>query len=79
MSPLFGRRPRPIPDSDEPVGIILDPHAARIAEIDAMLARCVTPFVRDVLLDERLTLRPPRPATVPVVPGKGGEGGSRRE
>ena len=67
---------KPPVDSDEPVGIILDPHATRIAEIDAMLARCTTEFVRNLLLDERNDLRPPRPATVPYVPGPGGEGGA---
>jgi hypothetical protein len=52
--------------------------ADTIAHIDRLVAAAPTASYRDALLDVRLMLKPPRPATVPVVPGPDGEGGACR-
>jgi hypothetical protein len=70
---LFGRTPAVRPDYlDQPDAVLPgDPHAKKIAEIDDRLRLPLPTAMRDWLLDERLRLRPARPAVVPVIPGGG--------
>jgi len=82
MFNLFSRRPPILAVSGRSAGI--DLHMVHIASIDAQL-RSLPPAAEwtaeqeayaNELLDNRMGCRRIRPA-VPVIPGRGGEGGAR--
>lgn len=87
MYRLFGRRPKPPVDSDEPVGITPNPATVELIQLrialDSLTSTALLAGVDcDLAMDVRGAAKLPmaglrvRPA-VPVVPGRGGEGGAR--